>query len=107
MHPNFLVVFCTVPNIKIAKKISKTLVEEKLAACSNILPGLKSIYNWQNEIQSDNEYLLIIKTTEEMFEKLEIRIKNIHPYEVPEIIALPIIKGNSEYLNWIKNNVKK
>ncbi len=107
MDDNHIIVFCTVPDSECARLISRELVEGKLAACSNIVPGIQSIYTWENELQDDHELLLVIKTRTDLFDELQKKIVQHHPYTVPEIIALPIIKGNSEYLKWIDENVKK
>lgn len=107
MATEYIVVFCTVPNKATAQKIARHLVEEKLAACCNIIPRLTSIYTWENKIQEDAEYLLLIKTQKMIFSRLEDRIKEMHPYSIPEIIALPIIQGNKEYLKWIGENVEE
>ncbi len=95
------VIYCTVPNEFNANLIATSLVEENLAACVNILPSVTSVYKWEGIVQSDNEMLLIIKTREEKFEAVEAKIKSLHEYTVPEIIALPIVKGSAEYQNWI------
>lgn len=95
------VIYCTVPNEFNANLIASSLVEENLAACVNILPSITSVYKWEGIVQTDNEMLLIIKTREEKFDEVEAKIKSLHEYTVPEIIALPIIKGNEEYQNWI------
>ncbi len=105
MKKTFLMILCTAPDMESAEKISTALVAEKLAACCNIVPGLKSIYSWKGEIQKDAEYLIIIKTTRSVYEELEKRIVSLHPYEVPEVIALPVELGNMNYLNWIGQNV--
>lgn len=89
-----------------AKSIARTLVESKLAACVNIVPQITSIYSWKGEIVEDNEFLLIIKSKLEAYGKLESEIKELHSYEVPEIIAFDINKGLPEYLRWIEENVK-
>ena len=102
-----IIVYCTVPNKEIALSISKTVVEEKLAACSNIIPGLVSVYSWQNEICQDDELLLVIKTANEIFQKLHDRIIDLHPYDVPEIIGMPIEMGSKPYLDWIHENVSE
>ncbi len=107
MATDYIVVFCTVPNEATAQEIARQLVEEKLAACCNIIPGLKSIYTWENKIQEDAEHLLLIKSRQMVFSRLEDRIKELHPYRIPEIISLPIIKGNKEYLKWIGENVEE
>lgn len=107
MTTPYAMIFCTVPDAATAKKISQTLVEEKLAACCNIVPGLTSIYSWENKIQDETELLLIIKSRQELFPELEQRIKKLHPYSIPEIIAIPIFNGNIDYLKWMEENVKK
>ncbi len=95
------VIYCTVPNEFNANLIATTLVEDNLAACVNILPSVTSVYKWEGIVQNDNELLLIIKTQEDKFSEIENKIKELHEYSVPEIIALPIIKGNDDYQNWI------
>lgn len=103
----YIVVFITTPDKEVSSKLAKGLVENKLAACVNIVDGLNSIYFWQGNIENDSEQLLIVKTTEELFEKLEKFVKENHPYTVPEIIAMPIIKGSADYLNWITETVNR
>jgi len=107
MATPYLMILCTVPDSVTAQKISRILVEEKLAACCNIVPGLNSIYRWENKIQDEPEILLIFKTRQELFSELEQRVKSLHPYAVPEIIAIPIVSGNIDYLKWMDENVKK
>lgn len=99
-----LVVFCTCPDQASAERIATTVVEERLAACVNILPGLTSIYRWQGQAQRDTELLLLLKTQDEVYPLLEVRIRELHPYDVPEIIALPVRMGSSAYLDWIAAN---
>lgn len=106
MKEKFLIVFCTVPDMETAENISHHLVKEKKAACCNIISAIRSIYFWENKVQQDGEQLLIIKTREDRFESLQMRIRELHPYSVPEIIAIPIIHGNPEYLNWVNENVE-
>ena len=98
----FLLVFTTVPDEKIAQKIVKGLIEERLAACVTISASAQSYYWWEGKISKDNEHVLFIKTKAILFSKLEKKIQEIHPYEVPEIIAVPILKGPTRYLNTIK-----
>lgn len=95
------VVLVTCPDRDSGAKIAGKLVEEKLAACANLLDGVTSIYSWKGEIQQDAEVLLIIKTRRAHFSLLEGRVKDLHPYEVPEIICMDIAAGNIPYLNWI------
>lgn len=104
---NYIVVFCTVPDENVAEKIAHEVVKRKLAACCNIVPGLRSIYVWKDEIQDDKEMLLLIKTKENVFPELQNAITEIHPYSIPEIISLSIEKGSKNYLNWVEQNVKK
>lgn len=104
---NYIVVFCTVPDENVAEKIANKVVEKKLAACCNIIPGLRSIYIWKNEIQDDKEMLLIIKTKKDIFTKLQKAITEIHPYTIPEIISILIENGSKNYLNWVEQNVKQ
>lgn len=98
------VVYCACPDLTIAERIAETLVAERLAACVNIVPGLISIYRWQNQIERTAELLLIIKTREAVYSLLETRIRDLHPYEVPEIIALPVQAGFSAYLHWLADH---
>ncbi len=99
------VVLITAPSEEVARSIARALVEERLAACVNILPGLTSIYRWQGEVAEDQEVLLIIKTTTFAFPRLKERVLALHPYTVPEIIALPIAEGHGAYLDWLRENV--
>ena len=103
----YIVVFVTCPDKSVAEKIADGLIKEKLAACVNITGEVNSVYFWKGNIEKDQEYLMIIKTTEELFEKLEKFIKDSHPYTVPEIIGMPIIKGSKEYLDWIDQTVSR
>ena len=97
----FCCVLSTVPNIKKARQLAGLLVSKRLAACVQILPGLESHYRWRGKKETSQEILLIIKTKTAAYKKLEkILLKN-HPYEVPEIICLPITKGSKPYLDWI------
>ncbi len=98
-----LVGYCTVPDEKTARKIAHTLVEEDLAACVSMVPYIQSIYKWQGTIHEDKEVLLMIKTCQKTWKKMKDRIMEIHPYEVPEIIATPIIEGNDKYVEWVLN----
>lgn len=102
----YCVIFCTVPNNEVGLNIANTLVSKQLAACVNIVPGLTSIYTWKGELCNDQEFLLIIKTKNNLFANIEEAIKKIHPYEVAEIISLPMISGSYEYLQWIETVTK-
>ena len=100
------VVLVTVATSEQGKKIAHALVSEKLAACVNIF-AIDSIYMWQGEVNQDLEHQLIIKTDLNKFSELAKKIKTLHDYEVPEIIALPIVAGSKPYLNWLGENLKK
>lgn len=88
-----------------AESIAKALVKEKLAACVNILPNVTSVYTWNNEMNTESEILLFIKTTESQSKKVENRIIDLHSYDTPEIIFLPIQGGSKQYLDWINESV--
>ncbi|MEW6117075.1 MAG: divalent-cation tolerance protein CutA [Nitrospirota bacterium] len=96
-----IVVYITAPNEEEAAKIARTLVSEKLAGCVNIVKGIRSIYSWQGDIEDDNEVLMICKTQKHLFESLEQRVKELHSYTVPEVIAIPIVTGSEDYLSWL------
>lgn len=96
-----ILIMCTVGSEENAELIARVLVEEKLAACVNIVDKIKSIYSWKDEIIEDTELLLLIKTPAELYEKVEARIKALHTYEVPEIIAFDVIKGSKDYIDWV------
>lgn len=96
-----IVVLTTAGSGRNAKAIANRLLAERLAACVNILEGIQSIYRWKGEVCDEKEYLLIIKTRIDIFDKLAIAISDEHEYDCPEIIALPIVEGWEAYLNWI------
>jgi periplasmic divalent cation tolerance protein len=100
-----IVILSTVDSMETASKIARALVEGKEAACVNIVPGIRSIYRWEGKVCDDSELLLIIKTTEARFEAVRRRIRALHPYQLPESIAIPIIAGDQEYLAWLSSNV--
>lgn len=98
---NCVVVYCTVPTKNDAKSIAKILLTQRLAACINIVEKVQSIFNWHDEICEEKELLLMIKTKRILFDRLKTAIKMVHPYNIPEIIAVPIEEADSEYLEWI------
>ena len=98
----FCLVLVTCGNSAEAKEISRALVKERLAACVNIIPRMDSIFYWKNKISEERETLLIVKTRISLFSKLSKSVKGLHSYQVPEIIALPIISGEKNYLNWME-----
>jgi periplasmic divalent cation tolerance protein len=95
------VVLSTVPNDKVGERIARALLEENLVACVNMVPGVRSLYRWQGAIQDDQEVLLVIKTRDDRYEKLEQRLRELHPYEVCEILAFEVSDGSKAYLNWV------
>lgn len=106
MENTYVVVFITCADEKEGEKISQGLVEKKLVACVNLVPKIISRYWWQGKIETASEVLLIIKTKKSLVDKLITEVKKLHSYTVPEIIALPIIAGNKDYLAWIDKSVR-
>ena len=102
-----VVVYSTCPDVETADQIAHAVLERKLAACVNQISGVVSMYRWQGQIQRDNECLLMIKTSEDCLTALMQQIETMHPYELPEIIAVPIVRGSAPYLNWIQECVTK
>ena len=98
----FVVLFVTCGSEEEALKVAHALVEERLAACANLVSPIRSIYRWGGKVWDEKEWLLIIKTQRSRFEKLEKRVRSLHSYTTPEIIALPIVEGSSPYLRWIE-----
>lgn len=101
-----LLVFTTVPNEETAENISQHLVEKRLAACVTRTAGCTSLYWWQGKITKDNEYILFIKTHARRYPELEKALIKIHPYTVPEVIAVPLIKGFGQYLDWLNEETQ-
>ena len=106
MATETLLALCTCPDEAIARSIAETLVKQRLAACVNILPAIRSVYRWQDSIENDPEVLLYIKTTRARWQALEQAIVGAHPYELPEIIGIPITAGLGEYLDWISEETR-
>jgi periplasmic divalent cation tolerance protein len=100
-----LLVLVTAPNEDEARRIANALVEERLAACVNIVGAIESVYRWEGQVTTDSETLLIIKTTDEKYEELEQRVKELHSYSTPEVIAFKIERGSAEYLSWLQDSV--
>ncbi len=99
------IVFVTCPNPDVAASIARTLVEERLAACGNLVPGIRSIYRWKGKIEQETETLLLLKTDAEAYPHVQSRVQALHPYEVPEILAVPVEHGLPAYLNWITDSL--
>lgn len=100
-----VVVMVTAPTAEKAAEIARALVEEGLAACGNVIPGLRSIYRWEGTVCDEPECLLILKTERPRVEALRQRVISLHPYQVPEVIALPVVEGHRPYLEWIFRSV--
>jgi periplasmic divalent cation tolerance protein len=96
-----MLVLTTLANSDAAAEMAKKVVGERLAACANILPALRSIYRWQGKLQDENEVLVLLKTRRQQVERLKERIIELHPYDVPEVIAIPVEQGHKAYLDWI------
>lgn len=96
-----IVIFITTSSLEEAEKIGKKLVEERLVACVNIVPQVKSIFTWKEKVCQKAESLMVIKTKEDLFDDVLKKVKTLHSYTVPEVIALPIIKGSEDYLKWV------
>lgn len=96
-----IVIFVTAKDEGQANKIAEKLVAEKLVACANVVPGIRSIFRWQGKVDQAEEVLLVLKSRRRHFPLIVKTVKALHSYDVPEIIALPIVEGNKDYLNWI------
>ncbi|NVM01132.1 MAG: divalent-cation tolerance protein CutA [Candidatus Helarchaeota archaeon] len=102
---NYIQVFCTTEKKEEAKKIAKSLVNKRLAACVQIIGPILSTYWWKENVETSEEWLCLIKSKKSLFEKLEKSIKEVHSYKTPEIIALPFIDGSKDYLKWLDNEL--
>ena len=103
----FIVVLCTVPSVEVGADLGRILVGQQLAACVNIIPGLRSIYRWQGAIHDDAEAQLVIKTRAAHWSELSTTVRAHHPYEEPELIALPIVHGSPTYLQWLEAQTQR
>jgi len=103
---NVVVVLVTAPSAETAADLARALVEEGLAACGNVVPGLRSIYRWEGKVHDDAEALLLLKTERRLLEALKARLPALHPYQVPELLALPVEGGLAPYLEWIAASVR-
>ncbi len=102
---DILLVFCTFPDLDCARRVGTALVTEALAACVNLLPAVESIYQWEGKLETSQEVLAIMKTTQAGYAALEARLKALHPYEVPEIIAIPPSHVQPAYAKWVGDSV--
>jgi periplasmic divalent cation tolerance protein len=99
-------VFTNLPDSESARSIARALIDVRLAACVNILPAMQSIYRWQGAVEEVSEVAVVIKTTEDLYPQLEEALAKLHPYDIPEILALPIVAGLPAYLDWIESETK-
>lgn len=103
---NVQILLSTVESAQTAEKIAATVVEERLAACVNVLPGISSYFRWEGEVQREQEFMLILKTSTDRLRELIERIKTLHPYEVPEIVAVPVEEGHQPFLDWVERETR-
>jgi periplasmic divalent cation tolerance protein len=101
MSTDVLIALCTCPDAAVGERIAEALVGEGLAACINTLPGITSVYLWEGKVQRDSEVLLLMKTTRARLAELTDRVRQLHPYELPEVIAVPVSGGLPDYLQWV------
>ena len=98
---DFVVVLVTVPDASVGESIAQALLSERLAACVNRVAGVRSLFRWQGKLDSADEQLLVVKARRSALPKVEARVKQLHPYEVPELLALPVVAGGAAYLDWL------
>jgi len=101
-----ILVLSTADSLSLAREIASALVQAREAACVNIIPGIRSIYRWEGELCDEEEFLLLIKSSSERFEAVGSKIRSLHTYQIPEIIAIPIAGGDSSYLAWLRSSVE-
>ena len=101
-----MIVLTTANNPELARSLAAALVESGEAACVNIVPGVRSIYRWEGKICDEGEFLLIIKTAAERFDRLRALIRSLHSYQIPEVVAIPMVEADPEYLNWLGGCLK-
>jgi len=102
-----VLVLSTVGSAADGERIARALVERRLAACVNLLPGVLSVYRWQGEVRQEQEWLLLVKTREQALPSLRAALVSLHPYELPELVALPISAGHEPYLRWIDDSLER
>jgi periplasmic divalent cation tolerance protein len=101
-----IVVLCTCASPEDGERLARALLAGRLAACVNVVPGMRSFYHWKGEIEASGECLLLIKSSRDLFPALSAAIEKTHPYEVPEVIAMPVVSGSENYLNWLGANLQ-
>lgn len=103
--PAVTVVVTTAPDSSVAELLAGRIVEERRAACANVVPGVRSVFRWKDEVQREDEVLVVFKTTEAAWPALRDRLLALHPYDVPEVLAFPVARGSDEYLRWVVGEV--
>jgi periplasmic divalent cation tolerance protein len=106
IETNVRVVLTTVPDADLGAMVARKLIEDRLAACVNVIPGVCSFYRWEGRVQEDAEVLMVIKTSLERCDELAARINDLHPYDVPEVLVLPADGGSTPYLNWVETETR-
>ena len=101
---DIILVLVTAPTAEKAAELARLLVEEGLAACGNVVPGLRSLYRWEGKVQDEPEALLVLKTRAELFEPLRARVVQVHPYQCPEVLRLGVAEGHAPYLQWVRDS---
>jgi periplasmic divalent cation tolerance protein len=96
------VAFATAPDAEVAARIARALVEERLVACANLVAGVRSIYRWQGRVEDESEVMLVLKTRADRVDALAERLQALHPYDVPELVVLPVVAGLAPYLDWVR-----
>jgi periplasmic divalent cation tolerance protein len=104
---DFAVVLVTAPDMDLARRLAKAALEAKLAACANIVPAVESHYWWKGKLESSDEVLLIFKTRQQLLPKLERAVREVHPYDTPEFVALPLTAGSQKYLAWLADSTEE
>ena len=107
VNEQFVIAFSTFPDVETARKISRELVDSALVACANIIPAVESIYYWKEKVEASAESLAIFKLTAARYSEFESRLRDLHPYDVPEIVRLNITGGSADYLRWIGENCSR
>lgn len=102
-----IVILCTCGSPEEAEKVARHLLEKRVAGCVSMVPGVRSFYWWQGAVESASEHLLLIKSSAELFAEVERAIREVHSYEVPEVLALPVLEGAADYLKWLRSNLRK
>jgi periplasmic divalent cation tolerance protein len=102
-----VVVLCTCGSEEEAERLGTSLVESRLAACVNIVPRIRSVYRWQGAVERADEWMLVVKSSRHLFSAIQAEVAKLHSYETPELIALPIVEGEKNYLNWLANSVRR